>query len=216
MDDIHDEIKQEALNDQKPKGRNPLIWVFGAFLILILIMMVVPHYGIKPDNEPTKVPGLGEVLPTEPDNFERPRGNDIRLYVQADDPVVKRIATKVATEGCNAETICQSKAIYYFVRDNFKYVGEQDEYIQTPNEMLYTGGGDCDDFAVMIASMQQAIGVPTRFVKVPGHVYNIIYIDNAPGKYKQDGWIPMDATCSNCDFGDVPRKYKEEEKGYLW
>ncbi|MFW6450128.1 MAG: transglutaminase-like domain-containing protein [Nanoarchaeota archaeon] len=216
MEKIHDEIRREALSEnEKPKGTNPLIYIVGGFMVLIMVMMIVPHYSIKPDTEPVNIPSLEEVRPNTTQNYSRPQLKDIRLYVTSDNPTIKRMATKIATTSCKGEKICQSKAIYYFVRDNFEYVGEQDEYIQTPMEMLYTGGGDCDDFAVLLASMQNAIGIPVRFVRVPNHIYISIYIEEAPSKYKKDRWIPLDAACRNCEYAQIPLKYKEAEKEYL-
>ena len=221
---IHEEIRNEAINDYDPANEPkkispaPLFYIVAFFIGLSLILMVIPHYNITSDAEPRTVPSREELITGEmPDNITRPDNGDIRLYMDTTSPLIKQTSIRVATAGCNRETICQAKAIFYFVRDNFKYVGEIDQYTQTPTEMLYNGGGDCKDFSVLLASMQRAIGVPVRFVFVPGHVYVQIYIQDAPRKYKTtDGWIPLEATCSDCGFGEIPRHYDERTKRIVW
>ena len=38
-------------------------------------------------------------------------------------------------------------------------------------------------------------------------------IDEAQNKYKQDGWIYLDWTCDECEFGEVP--WSNQERYYL-
>jgi hypothetical protein len=74
-----------------------------------------------------------------------------------------------------------------------------------------TGGSDCDGLAVLLATLELAIGVDTRLVFVPGHVYVELKLDKGPGKYQS--WFPADATCKSCKFGEIP--VPNSEKQYL-
>jgi len=224
---IHKEILKEAISEAESgeagKGRNPIFYISALFIIILLVLWALPLSTVKLDPEPRNMPLLNDILPDilSMPNISRPNGTNIRSFVDPINHVVKRAATKIVTQSCepskDAYKVCQAKAVFYFVRDNFAYVSETDEYIQTPEEMFYSRGGDCDDFAVLLASMEQAIGTPTRFVQMPRHVYVQVYVQDAHKKYKQeDGWINLDATCKSCGFGSVAVKYKNLPKRYIW
>jgi len=70
--------------------------------------------------------------------------------------------------------------------------------------------------AVLLANLEMAIGIETRFVFIPDHVYVQIKLDEAMKKYKtDDGWINLDATCSYCEFGEIPYQNIESKKSYV-
>jgi transglutaminase-like putative cysteine protease len=96
--------------------------------------------------------------------------------------------------------------MFYFVRDNIEYVNDpvKKEYIKGAKETLVSKVGDCDDHSVLLANLLQAVGIDARFVLITNHIYVQIYLEDARNKYKQeDGWINLDPTCSNCEFGEV-------------
>jgi hypothetical protein len=74
---------------------------------------------------------------------------------------------------------CYVYAIAKFVRDNIKYIKDITGYetIQTPDNTLKIGGGDCDDHAVLNATLLEAIGMKSAF-KVVGRngSYKHIYV----------------------------------------
>jgi transglutaminase-like putative cysteine protease len=189
----------------EPWYRKPLVIVGSLFLILLMVATVIPYYSVKADPEPAGALRLTELqIPAQ--NLSRTDG-PIESFLMPTDPLVKNVATRIATAGCDSSLLCQAKSEFYFVRDNFVYVAEYDDYIQTPAEMLSTHGGDCDDHAVLLANLLRAIGVPTKFAYQPNHVYVKAYIADAPSKYKDsEGWIPLDATCKSCGFGETVRK----------
>ena len=195
-----DEIEEE-------KPRNPIFYLIALFLILLMTLTVVPFYYVKLDPEPERIPTIEQVVGetiTLSDINKTDNRADYNQFLTPNDPIVKQAATFIATYGCDSSRLCQAKAEYYFVRDNFVYVSEYDEYIQSPREMLVTKGGDCDDHAVLLANLIRAIGIPTRFVFVPSHVYVKIYLPDAPKKYiDKEGWINLDATCRSCGFGEI-------------
>ncbi|MFW6220597.1 MAG: transglutaminase-like domain-containing protein [Nanoarchaeota archaeon] len=224
---IHDEILDEVIsneeeeNEQKTNNYFILKTFLTLFIILLLILMVLPFYSLKFDSNPKNIPTKNEIYAKfysniSVEDINRPTNGSIVNYVDYLSYEIKLSSTKIATDSCDDEKICQAKAIYYFVRDSFKYVSETDEYIQTPKEMVLSGGGDCDDFAVLLASKMLAIGIPVRFVFVPKHVYIQIYVEDAKKKYLDDGWINLDATCMNCKFGEILNIYQKYDKSYLF
>ncbi|MES9855941.1 MAG: transglutaminase-like domain-containing protein [Sedimenticola sp.] len=60
------------------------------------------------------------------------------------------------------------KNIHRFVRDNIRYIKDIRgvETIATPEITMRLGQGDCDDKSVLMASLLESIGHPTRFVAV--------------------------------------------------
>ncbi len=201
------------------KGRNPLFYIIALVLGFLLIVSIVPYYAVRTDPYPRAMPTIDDIAPglgitNITGTFNSSDQLDFNKYLTPDDPFVKEAATRIATFGCDSDKLCQAKAEYYFVRNNFAYVSEHDEYIESPKEIFATRGGDCDDHAVLLANLLQAIGIPTRFVFVPGHVFNEAYIRDAPRKYTKDGWIYLDSTCKDCEFGKLARQYDKDEMSY--
>ncbi|MBW2994754.1 hypothetical protein KY312_00230, partial [Candidatus Woesearchaeota archaeon] len=70
-------------------------------------------------------------------------------------------------------------------------------------------GSDCDGLAVLLSTLELAIGVDARLVFIPRHVYVELRLDKGPGKYRQ--WFPVDATCKDCEFGSIPSNSEKIE-----
>ena len=105
-----------------------------------------------------------------------------------------------------------------FVRDNIEYVSDPvaKEYIESPVELLQTRGGDCESGTLLLAALEESIGIDSEIVLIPGHAYLRIKLPSALNKYKLDGdWVYLDWTCNNCDFGEIPYKNVGRESSYL-
>ncbi len=207
--------------EHEPWWRGPVRWMIAIFLLIILVLWMVPQYSVKIDPEPHYIPTLSDVLPSNI-NTSLTKNNVTSKYdflelIDPTDPLVKQTADKVAVMGCPANRICHAKAIFYFVRDNFNYVSDPTsfEYVKSPRESLAVQGGDCDDAAILLASMLESIGVRTRMVFIPGHVYVQANLAEALKSYKSvEDWIDLDATCKDCRFGEIPFKNILKEKIY--
>jgi tetratricopeptide (TPR) repeat protein len=51
------------------------------------------------------------------------------------------------------------------------------DYIQFPRQTLQFKGGDCDDLSVAFCALLEAVGVPTAFITVPGHIFPAFQLD---------------------------------------
>lgn len=62
----------------------------------------------------------------------------------------------------------QVRAIHRWVQSNIQYVKDIRgvETLATPTKTLEFGKGDCDDQSVLLASLLESIGHPTRFVAI--------------------------------------------------
>ena len=200
-----------------PWYKGPIKIIMGLFLILLLVMWLVPFYGIKQNPEPNYLPTLEEL--NIPD-LEIPKTNSEKItsYVQVT-PEIKQIADKIVTLSCEkTHKVCNAKAIFYFIQKNFNYLNDPlaFEYYKTPQESLKSDSGDCDDSSILLSSLLQSVGLQTRFVFVPGHVYVQVKLKEAISAYKDDeNWINLDATCSNCEFGEIHYSYVDSKKSYL-
>ena len=206
---------------EEEKGRSPFVYIIALFMVLLLILWIVPYYSVRLDPEPKNIPSKESILPANITVGERNTTlitrNEFLSLLNPNDQLIKQTASKVASQSCSSEKICQAKAIFYFVRDNFDYVSDpRTEYVESAREVLATGGSDCDGMAVLLANLEEAIGIETRFVFIPDHVYVQIKLDEAMKKYKtDDGWINLDATCSYCEFGEIPYQNIESKKSYV-
>lgn len=212
---VHEEFEE-------PWWRGPIKWIMAIFLLLLVVLWLVPSYSVKIDPEPSYIATINEVLP--PDfSINATKHNVTNKYdflelIDPTDPLIKQTADRVAVMGCPTNRVCHAKAIYYFVRDNFNYVSDptEFEYVKTAKESLYVRGGDCDDAAVLLATLLEAIGVNTRLVFIPRHVYVQAYLPDALKSYKsEDNWVSLDTTCRKCRFGEIPFKNLNEKGIYV-
>ena len=86
------------------------------------------------------------------------------------------------------------RALQQFVRDQIRYVRDIRgvETVAAPEYTLHSRQGDCDDQSVLLATLLESIGHPTRFVAVgytPGE-YAHVLVDSRLGA----GWIPAETT----------------------
>lgn len=88
----------------------------------------------------------------------------------------------------------EAQAVLNFVRSTVRYTLDTNgvELIQTPDRLLDTRFGDCDDMSLLLATLLESIGHPTRFVAVglsPGELTHV-YVQTRIG----DRWIGADPT----------------------
>ena len=86
------------------------------------------------------------------------------------------------------------KNLHKFVRDNIRYVRDVRgvETLQIPEKTLEFRSGDCDDKSMLLASLLESIGHPTRFVAI-GFVpnkYAHVYVESKIGSV----WYPLETT----------------------
>ena len=178
-------------------------------------MWYFPKESIKLDPEPSYIPLVEEVLPTDlgiyNKSIEINNKNDFYGVIKPSDPLIKQTANKIATMACDGSQVCQAKAIYYFIRDNIEYVSDplRFEYASDPLSTLYTRAGDCDDGTTALASLLGAIGLNYELVFVPNHVFLRVKLNDALKRYKIGEWVYLDWTCENCEFGELPLSDKK-------
>ena len=212
--------KEGIINEELEDKKSPFVYIMSVFLILLMVLWIVPHYGVKLDPSPKTIPKIEDVV-TEVQlkdiNNHLISRDEFRRFIYPNDPFVKQTASKIVSLAClDSSKVCHAKAIFYFVRDNLMYVGDPpDEYIETLEEALLTGTSDCDGHAVALASLMEAVGINSELVFIPGHVFVRIMVPGARNAYKLDDWIYLEPTCKTCEFGQIPYQNVEKEKQIL-
>lgn len=214
MDKEELEIIEE---EQEPWYRGPIKYIIAVFLLLIILTWSYSIYGGALNPEPKRIPSKGEVMPTyvlENKTTIITNTNDYYKLVNPSDPLIKQAADRIAAISCDGNKICQAKAMYYFVRDNYEYVADpvSSEYVMDPKEFLTIGVGDCEDGAIALYNLVEAIGVQTDFVFVPNHALIRIMLPDASSMYKIDGYIYLDWTCKDCGFGELSLNVRKSIK----
>lgn len=96
------------------------------------------------------------------------------------------------------------EALWNFVKNDIRYTRDikEVETLYYPDQTLQQGYGDCDDKAVLLASMLEATGHPAKFVAVgfKPDDYSHVYPETLIGKY----WVPLETTEPGVGIGWSP------------
>ena len=117
---------------------------------------------------------------------------------------IRQAATNTVFLTPEKDEYSEAEALFNYVRDSIRYVKDVNdiETLSTPMMTLEGRIGDCDDQTVLLASLLESIGYPTRFViegyTTPGeyeHVYMQAlefgqFISMDPTEQKYMGWSP--------------------------
>lgn len=111
------------------------------------------------------------------------------------DPVIRQAAMSIVFLQPEKDAYSEAQAIFDHVQNRIRYVSDVYgvETIASAAKTLQGKSGDCDDKSILLASLFEAIGYPTRFIvagySTPGaleHVYVQVCLDGQ--------WIDCDAT----------------------
>jgi len=92
------------------------------------------------------------------------------------------------------------------------YVRESGEYPKFPVETLADKGGDCEDSAILLATLYDRMGYDVLLVNPPGHMAVALACRNCEGPaYEKDGrkYYYIETTGSGFKVGEIPKEYRE-------
>lgn len=109
-------------------------------------------------------------------------------------PFVRQKATSLTQHLKQKDRLGELNALFQFVRDRIRYVRDINgvETLHEPQQVLLQRHGDCDDKAVLLASLAESIGIPTKFEALafkPGVFSHVIVRARPYGK-----WVPLETT----------------------
>jgi hypothetical protein len=129
----------------------------------------------------------------------------MRAYVNEyrQNPIIRGCALNLVYFLPQKFDIGECDTLFQFVRDQIRYVKDihQVETLSTPVITLTSTQGDCDDKSVLLASLFETVGYPTRFVLAGynGSAFEHVYLQ----VFCVDEWVNCDAT-ENGPFGYAP------------
>lgn len=196
---------------------SPLKYILTVLLLLLLVLMTIPYYGVKTDPRPENIPYLQEVL------CQAPNSTYTKLQVISDikyikiTPLIKHAAAKISASCNEVSNICYAKAIFYFVQNNIKYVPDPEiQYIESPDETLTSGAADCEGIAILTTQLLKAVNIRSRIVLTNDHTFVQIYLPEALSSYKtEEDWVSADPT-SNLKIGEVNPRYLKNIESYIY
>jgi len=121
------------------------------------------------------------------------------------------------------DEIQRAEKIFHFVRDRVRYTPDKDqfkrdEFALNADELAFTieqkgiGYGDCEDSAILLATMYRGAGYRSALALAPGHTAALVYL---PGYKKaaavfeldgESGWVWAEATARNNPLGWIPKE----------
>lgn len=137
--------------------------------------------------------------------------DQVKIYKA--NPQIRQLAVQLLgrVNGNEKNYLAQIYRLFNFVQNHIGYVRDIRgvETIQTPLYTLEIGAGDCDDKSVLLATLIECIGHPTRFLAMgfaPNtycHVICEVYVGGAwvsldTTEDKPMGWKPPDIVCGYC------------------
>lgn len=92
---------------------------------------------------------------------------------------IRRLAARLVENRDSKDFVGEVKDLHRYVRDRIRYLKDirEIETVATPVRTLEFGQGDCDDKAVLLAALLEAIGHRTRFVAIgfdPNHFEHVL------------------------------------------
>lgn len=104
----------------------------------------------------------------------------INRLVEPAEPDVRGKAAQVARSYPGAYNIYQVCALFDMVKEKVEYVSDPrgNDIWESANVTLKIGAGDCEDQAILLSSMLEAVGGTTRVYLTSSHAFAAIYIGN--------------------------------------
>jgi len=92
--------------------------------------------------------------------------------------VVGDMAEEVRDAAPGNYSLMQIIKAYEMVRSEIAYLTDEDNHWQSPSETLELGTGDCEDHAILLASLLTALGGNCRVNLIAGHAFPSVFVGN--------------------------------------
>ena len=103
---------------------------------------------------------------------------ELNGLVNPKDEGVLEVAQKASDKYPGRYNIYQICTLFDYVSNNIEYVPDpkEVEVWQAPNETLKLGTGDCEDYAILMASLIEASGGNSRIYLTEDHAFAAVYV----------------------------------------
>jgi hypothetical protein len=149
-------------------------------------------------------------------SLDRFNSEDYAAYVfdRHDNPYINLIAEKLLSLSEASTDVETINFVTYFIQQQLEYVEDDTEcdYPRYPVELLKDSKGDCEDKAILTASILDRLGYNVSLLKLPNHVAVGVHLDESATVY--DYYIKefyyLETTSTGWTLGKVPPDYKGE------
>jgi len=109
-------------------------------------------------------------------------------------PTIRELALSLTRNLPQKDFAGEINALFLYVQNSIRYVRDVNgiETVQTPIKTLEYGQGDCDDKSVLLATLLESLGHPTRFFAVgfrKGRISHVLLECDLNGQ-----WIALETT----------------------
>ena len=123
--------------------------------------------------------------------------------------IVRGMAANLVQDLPQKDWVGEVRRLFEYVRDSIRYVRDIRgvETLHTAERILEQGQGDCDDKSIILASLLEAIGHPSRLVAVgfkPG-IFSHVFVETKIGSR----WLSLETT-EPVGMGWTPPDVKEK------
>ncbi len=134
--------------------RWPLFLILGAVAIVIVYLLVGRTVGTEPYEVRLAKPYIEKIV--------------------VDDDELRELANAIVEDYSEKEG--KVNAIYRYIVEDFMYIADPEytESVLSPFETLESGGGDCEDLAILACSLLENIGIKTYLVLTEDHAYALV------------------------------------------
>lgn len=128
---------------------------------------------------------------------------------------VREVAYRLLQIGKPYGTYEEVEFVLSFVQQAMTYVKEEEEYPRYPVESLVDGGGDCEDYSILGASILKLMGYDVALLFLPGHAaLGVAGAEGVPGvfaEYKDNRYYYCEMTAAGWKIGDLPEEHKNDK-----
>ncbi|MCG7844229.1 MAG: transglutaminase family protein [Methanomassiliicoccales archaeon] len=154
-----------------------------------------------------------EVLPEGALRDREVQRNPVRYYNQVNELVdlyaVQAMKGQVLGAVPGVFSVHQAIVAYELVRTSILYAEDEDNHWQSAAETIELGTGDCEDQAILLASLLTAMGGDCRVNLITGHAFPSLYIGNSTSEISD-----VRENIRTYYGNDVPVHWTEDELGY--
>ena len=128
---------------------------------------------------------------------------------------IRAIAEDIIRDVPAKDSAGEARAIFYYVRDMIRYTADvrDVETVKTPDAVIETAMGDCDDKSTLVATLLEAVGFTTRFVAIGFDSAGIF--DHVLAQVRLGTrWVSLETT-EPVEMGWQPWPYRELPPAYM-
>ncbi|MHC1605439.1 MAG: transglutaminase-like domain-containing protein [Candidatus Methanofastidiosia archaeon] len=133
------------------------------------------------------------------------------------DPGLRALSAQILESCEDPSKECRVNAIYRYVVENMKYYSDPRgaEYIQTPQETLQIGGGDCEDLTILLCSLLENVGIKTYMVLTEDHAYSLVCGVDPDNMWKYIGESMIEQLAKDLSESGEYQSYYEDKELFL-